>query len=89
MHTLAALRQGIEDALSSKGMKARSDLKLIWMWRAWTPNRSRIADSGMAMADTEQEATAIAWQCLGGLHAHRVETMQVELMAFGVMARKA
>lgn len=50
----------------------------VWLWRAWTANRSRIADCGIARGATVEEATAVAWQALGGPHMSEVVEMQME-----------
>jgi hypothetical protein len=55
-------------------------VKGLYLWRAWTRDRERIADCGTANATSEEDAKAIGWMCLGGPHARSVVEMQVELV---------
>lgn len=58
------------------------DRKRIYLWRAWTANRERIADCGTANAHSPEDARAIAWMCLGGPHARGVTEIQVQLIEY-------
>jgi hypothetical protein len=50
----------------------------MWIWRAFTAERARIADCGCAFAVTAREAEAIGWSCLGGPHLLDVVEIQIE-----------
>ncbi len=50
----------------------------LYLWRAWSANRERICDSGIAQADSEDKARDIARMCLGGPHREDVVEFQVE-----------
>jgi hypothetical protein len=52
--------------------------RVAWIFRAWTANRSRIADCGIVFGASKAEAQSHAWMTLGGPHAGRVVEMQVE-----------
>jgi len=53
----------------------------LWIWRAWTAGRERIADCGIARADNAAGARDIALLCLGGPHVGAVVEIDVREVA--------
>jgi len=73
----------VSGSSSNRGEGPRQGPRGIWIWRAFDEDRSRICDSGSAIADSAATAEGIAWQCLGGPHKHEVVEIEVDLVAHG------
>ena len=50
----------------------------LYLWRAWSKDRERICDCGIANATDEDDAKQIASMCVGGPHWDQVWEIQVE-----------
>jgi hypothetical protein len=52
--------------------------KTLYLWRAWTRDRERIADCGTAWATSDEDARSIGWMCLGGPYMRQVKEVDVQ-----------
>ena len=57
-----------------------SDARKPWHWIGWNANKERICDTGIVYADTESEATNLAWICAGGPHCRHIKTFTIKLV---------
>lgn len=58
-------------------------MTIVWMWRAWNRDRSRICDCGTAFAADSQTAGGIALAAAGGPHRQEIESIDLDPVAFG------
>ena len=53
----------------------------LWLWRAWSADRSRICDCGVVRAVDAARASGVASMCLGGPWMRDVVEIEVEDLA--------
>lgn len=56
---------------------------LVWHWRAWSAERERICDCGIAYGKSAQDAVGIALAAAGGPYRHKIEIIEVVPVAEG------